>query len=686
MAAGVTGGAIRPAQRQGVVDEVLNPERPDAAALLEVAAQEASLLRSGQDWARFLDLAAKHRGYGFTALLLIRVSRPDATMLADYDSWLRLGRQVVKGERGIRIVQSNDTRPSTVFDIGQTTGIPSAGGQAVGAAPLEPGEALAALSDFAGRLGFPVVRSPYDGVAVTVLSNEHGRRFIRVADHLDDKAAVAAVAHELAHVLLRHRAEAPAVTSPACRGIAKLQADSVAYLVLRRLGMEARAIGFPSVSSWAGADPRAPRFGTMLAVGDRILLTASLVTTHLDSASRTPTPAVQQSRTKGVGRAEPDTAQAPEATSSAARVREVHRQAEQFFAAQLKGGWALPYLGKRGIDAQTARAWRIGYAPSGRKGLVAYLRRRGYEDAALEASGLARRRGGRLVDALQERIVLTLRTPKGGIAGFIGRHSPRGHGPKYLVSRGSAKGRVLYGLAENRQALAAGARPVIVEGPFDAIAVTLAGRGRYVGVATCGTALTPAQVDALGQVCDLVVTRAVVTFDGDSAGMRGAVKAFELLRGAEAVRLPGGRDPSGILAQDGPAALHRLLDLSRVPLADIVVDAELARFPRLQFAEDRMRALQGVAPIIAGLPSGQVARQVVRTATRLGLEATTVNEVVVNAVEQARLRPGLEARTNPVAVAGLDVREEVSRLRPQAAVTDPPFPKHRTPYSPRRGT
>ncbi|GAB3910551.1 hypothetical protein GCM10027612_86590 [Microbispora bryophytorum subsp. camponoti] len=240
---------------RGVVDEVRDPERPDAAALLDVAAQEASLLRSGQDWARFLDLAAKHRGYGFAALLLIRASRPDATMLADYDSWRRLGRQVVKGERGIRIVQSNGARPSTVFDIGQTTAIPSADSRVPGAAPLEPAEALAALSDFAGRLGFPVVRSPYDGVALTVLSNEHGRRFIRAADHLDHNTAVAAVAHELAHVLLKHPAEAPAVSSPVCRGIAKLQADSVAYLVLRRLGMNAHGIGFPSVSSWARADP-----------------------------------------------------------------------------------------------------------------------------------------------------------------------------------------------------------------------------------------------------------------------------------------------------------------------------------------------------------------------------------------------------------------------------------------------
>ena len=58
------------------------------------------------------------------------------------------------------------------------------------------------------------------------------------------------------------------------------------------------------------------------------------------------------------------------------------------------------------------------------------------------------------------------------------------------------KGEVLYGLGAEpgRRALAGGARPVLVEGPLDAIAVTCAGGGRYAGVAPCGTALTAAQV------------------------------------------------------------------------------------------------------------------------------------------------------------------------------------------------
>jgi DNA primase len=71
----------------------------------------------------------------------------------------------------------------------------------------------------------------------------------RVADDLEDTAAVVALAHELGHVLLNHPTRPLALASPSCRGVWKIEADSVAYLVLRHLGMDPSVIGFPSVSS-----------------------------------------------------------------------------------------------------------------------------------------------------------------------------------------------------------------------------------------------------------------------------------------------------------------------------------------------------------------------------------------------------------------------------------------------------
>lgn len=208
----------------------------------------------------------------------------------------------------------------------------------------------------------------------------------------------------------------------------------------------------------------------------------------------------------------------------------------------------------------------------------------------------------------------------------------------------------------------------------------MAGGGRYAGVATCGTTLTAGQVAALSRTVGLDAG-VVVTFDGDWAGVRGAARVFDLLGDAQAIRLPEGRDPSEILAQDGSAALYRLLDGERVPLADVVIDAELARLPRLQFAEDRMRALSALAPIIADLPSNQVARQVVRTATRLGIDVMTVNEAVVTAVEQVPAIPSRRAAaaSSAAAVAHLD-----APAPPQEGTRPDPVRGH--PSSPPRPT
>lgn len=234
-----------------------------------------------------------------------------------------------------------------------------------------------------------------------------------------------------------------------------------------------------------------------------------------------------------------------------------------------------------------------------------------------------------------------VRLPDGKIAGFIGRkglHAGK-DSPKYLNSRQTPlyrKGAILFGLHEGLPALRQGARPVIIEGPLDAIAVTAAGSGKYVGVAPCGTALTADQVQALARETDLAKVGIVVAFDGDSAGQRAAVKAFNLLRDWTeelwVVAIPPGQDPAGILAEDGPAALAAVLDDVH-PLADLVVDSVIVRHDRwLEFIEGKFNALAAVAPVIASLPVGQVARQVKRVAERLELSHAEVTAKVSDAI------------------------------------------------------
>ena len=315
--------------------------------------------------------------------------------------------------------------------------------------------------------------------------------------------------------------------------------------------------------------------------------------------------------------------------------------AARFFAARLAASWVPGYLAGRGFGEQTLRPWTVGYAPAGWHALASHLRELGYPDAAIQASGLARRtRRGGLVDFFRDRAMFGIRWPDGTLAGFTGRARPGGPPPAYLNSRTTGlyrKSSLLFGLYEGRRALAAGARPVLVEGPLDAIAVSAA--GRYAGVSPCGTALTPAQVTLLARTSDLRRAGVVAAFDADPAGRRAAARAFHLLRAVTdypvALVLPAGQDPAGFRREHGGRALARRLDAS-VPLADLVVDEAVAPYERwLEFLDGKFAALHAAAPLVAGLPSGQVARQVARLAGRLGLDYAEVTEAVTGA-----LRPG----------------------------------------------
>jgi DNA primase len=268
--------------------------------------------------------------------------------------------------------------------------------------------------------------------------------------------------------------------------------------------------------------------------------------------------------------------------------------------------------------------------------------------------------------------------------------------PKYLNTPRTDlydKSSVLFGLWRGRAALAQGAHPVIAEGPFDAIAITTASRGRYVGLAPCGTALTTSQLGLLDGLVGLRGVGVLVAFDSDEAGRRAAVKAFHLLSPltdkAEAITFPAGQDPAQILNDGGRAALAEMLASCTRPLADPAIEAEVARWDRwLVYAEGQMKALRAAAPVIAALPSAQVGRQVVRLAERLRLDHATVTEAVTDALTElvATGRAHLSCdvgRTDgrsrdQVSVAGQDYPCYLRQVTAAASAAPPPARKGRT--------
>jgi DNA primase catalytic core len=318
----------------------------------------------------------------------------------------------------------------------------------------------------------------------------------------------------------------------------------------------------------------------------------------------------------------------------------MHAAAHRLFLTQLPGSWAPAYLTGRGFDHTVQQHWQIGYAPPAWRVLTGHLHALGYTNDAILASGLGRRGpSGKPYDTFRDRIMLAIRDRNGTIAGFIGRRADGAVGPKYLNSPHTPifhKSDLLFGLAETRHALATGARPVIVEGPLDAIAITTASPRHHAALAPCGTTLTTAHLQAIGQVADLTTTGVLLALDGDTAGRGAAVRDWDILAQVTgplgAILLPENLDPADLMGCQGPTAVREALQ-TEVPLADLVIDTRMQRCGgSLEFTEQRWAALQAAATIIATLPPQQISRQVIRVATALDLEPRLVTNAVTSAI------------------------------------------------------
>jgi DNA primase len=503
--------------------------------------------------------------------------------------------------------------------------------------PSNTEAAWIALTHLARREGFTVERAncaSADGF--TTWRN----RKIRIRPDIASARAVVAFAHQLGHVLLHGQIARlePSATVP-CTGIRKVEADSVAYLAATSIGIDTTAITFPHITSWAGTDPRARPSAAIQAVTTRILTATAAITARFDAADlvHQQIPAPARSATRG------EISQRAELLVPRSDHARIHEVAVQFFRSHMPGSWVPGYLARRGLTAAVQNTWHAGYAPAEWDALTRHLRTAGYTDTVIEATGLAHRsRRGTLIDTFRDRAMLPIRTADGTIVAFIGRAAEHaGHGtPKYLNSPATShysKSEVLFGLWEGRDALTSGARPVIVEGPLDAIAITIAGYGKHVGMAPCGTALTAHQAAALAGMADLRATGVTLAFDSDQAGQRAAVRAYHLLvphtEKLAAATFPAGQDPAQILTESGPTALAEILASGIRPLPDLVITTEVARWSRwLRHAEGQIHALRATAPLIAAMPPAHVGRQVARLAAILKLEHATVTEAVTHAL------------------------------------------------------
>ena len=227
---------------------------------------------------------------------------------------------------------------------------------------------------------------------------------------------------------------------------------------------------------------------------------------------------------------------------------QMHELAQENFRANLSGPpgeAAREYLARRGMKAETADQFGLGYSERSGRALLRLFEQRNFTAAQIEQSGLARKRDDRtFYDYFRNRLMFPIHNESGKIIGFGGRALAEDDNPKYLNSPETPiykKSRVLYNLHRAKEAIRKEERSVLVEGYMDAIGVTAAGFRSV--VASCGTALTAEQVRALKRHSE----RIIVNFDPDAAGANAAERSINLLleEGMQVriVELDGGLDP-----------------------------------------------------------------------------------------------------------------------------------------------
>lgn len=257
----------------------------------EIEAGVAALV-CGEDWQRWLGVAARFPRYSFRNTLLIQCQRPDATVVMGYRAWAALGHQVRKGEKSIGVLapctyktkRDNDDddkddaevparrvlrgfRLAHLFDLTQTDGDtvrPPAGPALLeGEAPAGLWDALVAQVE---AEGFTLTRGEISSGAKG--TTNFTTRTVTVADHLSPAQSAKTLAHELAHAVCHTGLEYAA----GCRGRAEVEAESIAYVVCQAAGLTTAAYSFGYVAGWSGGDPK-----VLTATAERVVTAARVI-------------------------------------------------------------------------------------------------------------------------------------------------------------------------------------------------------------------------------------------------------------------------------------------------------------------------------------------------------------------------------------------------------------------------
>jgi DNA primase len=240
------------------------------------------------------------------------------------------------------------------------------------------------------------------------------------------------------------------------------------------------------------------------------------------------------------------------------KLLEINKEALNFFRESIKKSEkSLKYAEARGIKADAIEEFKLGYAPEGNS-LFTYLRSKGYSEEFIVKSWLCQKKEYGIIDAFRDRLIFPIFNIYGEPIAFGARVFDSSL-PKYINSAETAvyiKGKNLYNI-NNAKKYKEG-YIAVVEGYMDAITLYTGGIKNV--VATLGTAMTADQARLLKRH----VSKIVMAYDMDDAGINGAIRGAEIAFGegleVKIASYTDAKDPDEFMKKHGADALKKCLD------------------------------------------------------------------------------------------------------------------------------
>ncbi|MUK02962.1 DNA primase, partial [Vibrio cholerae] len=331
------------------------------------------------------------------------------------------------------------------------------------------------------------------------------------------------------------------------------------------------------------------------------------------------------------------------------RLLDAHKIAAEFYLDQLLtqgAGPARQFLQERGFDREAAAHFGVGYAPQGWDSLLTHLTGRGFTLDELKLTGMfsaSSSNAGRFYDRFRGRLIWPIRDITGDTVGFGARKLYEDdQGPKYLNTPETSlykKSQVLYGIDLAKREIAKNRQLVVVEGYTDVMACHLAGVGT--AVATCGTAFGADHIKIARRLLsdDGTGGEVIFTFDGDAAGQKAALRAFEedqRFNSQTYVAVEAsGADPCEVRQTKGDDAVRALI-ADRRPLFEFAIKASFENFD-LSSGEGQVKALRHAAPIVAQIRDVSLRSTYTRELSRwLGMQYVGEDQVARAVAAAAR--------------------------------------------------